>query len=421
MRRQMWMPEIGIWSQGKIAAHFALAAHVEGQITSDQLQDAVQRLTRRHPLLTARVVAEPDYSYWFDTDDTDPIETRIVPRVDDTTWLAATAETVGPLFNFERGPLARVTLVQSADRCEIILAVHHCLADGLSAAYALHDLLVLLGDPAADLPELNVSRCPADLLPRWIRTLAGIVPVSLVFPVLRQSGPLPPIPDFNTKTGDFHIRPWALPPEQTQAIAARGRSEGVTVHSILATAFLRAWGDVTGGKSHSASCPVSLRDYFTEPVGMALGLMIWPYNKVTLPTAPDAPFWDQARQFQRDFKRQISAFKQTFSLAVGHRMLSHYSLEHVAAAFDLETESTDHTLSITNLGRLSLETEYGPLRLVGFYGPLLDASDQEVVLGIATTNGTLSFAMTFREPILAPATAERIREAVEAQLNAALT
>ncbi len=420
MRRQMWMPEIGVWGRGKIAAHFALAAHVEGQITTDQLQDAVQRLTRRHPLLTARVVAEPDYTYWFDTDDTAPIETRIVPRDDDSTWLTAAAETVGPPFDSERGPLARVTLVQSADRCEIILAVHHCLADGLSAAYALHDLLVLLGDPAADLPALNVSRCPADLLPRWIRTLAGIVPIRLVFPALRQSGPVPPIPDFTTKTGDFHILAWALSPERTHDIVARGQSEGVTVNSTISTAFVRAWADVTGGESHSVSGPVSLRDYFTEPVGMALALMVWTFNKVTFPNALNVPFWDQARQFQRDFTRQISTFKLTFPIAVGHRVVSRYPLERLVAAFDME-EANSHTVSITNLGRLPVEAAYGPLRLVGFYGPLLDADDKEVVIGIATTNGSLAFAMTFREPVLAPATAEKIREAAHAQLDAALS
>ena len=421
MRRQMWMPEIGIWGEGKIAAHFALAAHVEGEITAEQFEDAVQRLARRHPLLAARVVAEPGFTYWFETDGANPIETRIVPRLGDTTWLTATTETVNPVFDSERGPLSRVTLVQGAGRCEIILAVHHCLADGLSAAYALHDLLVLLGDPAADLPALNVSRCPADLLPRWIRTLAGIIPLRLAFPGLRRSGPVPAIGEFTEKAGDFHILAWTLPPEQLKALLARGRSEGVTLHSALSAAFLRAWAVVTGGEEHTVSCPVSLRDYLTEPVGMAIGLMVWSFNRVTLPAAPDTPFWDQARQFQHDFKRQVSAFKQTFPIAVGHRVVSHYPLERLISAFDTDAEFGSHALSITNLGRLAVDATYGDLRLVGFYGPLLDASDREVVTGVVTTNGTLSFAMTFRDAVLAPATAEQIREAVHAQLDAALS
>ncbi|MBN1563121.1 MAG: hypothetical protein JXA10_04735, partial [Anaerolineae bacterium] len=174
------------------------------------------------------------------------------------------------------------------------------------------------------------------------------------------------------------------------------------------------------GAAHSASCPVSVRHHFTEPVGMALGMMVWPYNKMALPNTPDVPFWDQARQFQHAFKRQISPLKFLLPLAIGHRLASSYPLERMVAAFDMETEASEHSVSITNLGRLALNETYGALRLVRFYGPLLDANAREVVLGVATTNGTLTCAMTFREPILPLATAEKIRAAALDQITAAV-
>jgi hypothetical protein len=59
--------------------------------------------------------------------------------------------------------------------------------------------------------------------------------------------------------------------------------------------------------------------------------------------------------------------------------------------------------------------------LVGFFGPLLDANAKEIVLGAATTNGTLGFTMTFREPMLSPETAVQIRDATLAQLDTALS
>lgn len=420
MRREMWTPEIGAWGQGRLALHFALVAHVAGQVTADQLRDALRRLGRRHPLLTARVAADLDLTYWFESDETTAIEPLVLPRTDETTWLAAAAQTVGPLFDWERGPLARVTLVESPERCEIILAMHHCAGDGLSGAYAVHDLLTLLGDPALDLPPLNMPRCPTDLLPRWIRLLGGLVPLTWVFPGLGRAGDSPPPPELLTKHGAFHILTWALPPDPTQTLVRRSRAEGATVHSALATAVLRGWAAVVGGDSHTVSNPVSLRGYFAEPVGMALGNMIWPYNKVTLPNEPTVPFWDQARQFRADLKRQVSAFRLTFPLAVGQRAMNRYPLDQVAAAFGLAEESSNHTLSISNLGPLALAADYGPLRLTGVVGPLLDANDKEVVLGVATVNGTLTFAMTFREPILAPDTAARIRDAALAQLAAAV-
>lgn len=423
MRRQMWLPEIAIWGQGQVPAHFAMIAQVEGQIRAEQLSDAVTRLTRRHPLLTARVIAEPDYRYWFETDGAAPIAIQIVPREDDHTWQQVAVETVGPPFDTAHGPLARVTLVHSPERSDIILALHHCVADGLSGAYALHDLLCLLVDPRLDLPPMTLSRSPAQLLPRWIRLLAGMVPLRLAFPTLRNAanGIAAPMGDFTHKDGTFHLLPWTLPSDQTKALVERSRRETVTVHSTLSTAVLRAWAAVCGGDSHSVSCPVSIRKHFIEPVEMALGIMIFPYAKFSLPNAPATPFWDQARQFRSDFVAHLKPFRLLFPSAVMQRVMNRYPMDQVAAAFNMEDDFSDHTLSITNLGRLALAEEYGPLRLTGFYGPLLDANAREVVLGVSTVNGTLACTMTFRDTILAPATAAEIKQATLAQLENALS
>lgn len=420
MHRQMWMPEITAWCRGRRALHFAVIGQFEGRVTADAFQNAVTRLARRHPLMAARVVTQPDHTYWFETEDTNPIETRIVPRTDELSWLAAAAEAVGPLFDFNHGPLARVTLVAGPDRGEIILALHHCAADGLSGAYALHDLLTLLGDPAANLPPVTVPRCPADLLPHRSRVLAGLMPLRLIMPGLRRNGPFAPLPDFNTKHGTFHILTWTLPPERATALVTRSRAEGVTVHSVFATAMLRAWGAVLGGTSHTVSSPVNLRDCFTEPVGMALGFMIWPYAKVTLPYAPETSFWDQARQFQARLKSQTSTLRLTLPLAIGQRIVNRYPLEQVIPVFAQQEKPGAHTLSISNLGRLALNTDYGPLRLVSFFGPLLDANAEEVVLGVATTNGALTCTLTFRDPVLSLTSAAQIRDATLAQLDLVL-
>jgi len=417
MRRQMWMPEIIAWCRGRRALHFAVIGQFEGRVTVDAFQSAVTRLARRHPLMAARVVTQPDHTYWFETEDPHPIETRIVPRTDELSWLAAVRETVGPLFDLDRGPLARITLVAGPDRGEIILALHHCAADGLSGTYALHDLLTLLGDPAAKLSPVTVPRCPADLLPRRSRVLAGLTPLRLVMPDLHRNGPFAPLPDFNTKHGTFHILTWTLPSERTTTLVTRSRAAGVTVHSVLSTAMLRAWGAILGGASHTVSSPVNLRDCFTEPVGMALGFLIWPSAKVTLPYTPEMPFWEQARRFQAQLKPQTSTLRLTLPLAIGQRVVNRFPLEQVIPVFSRQEKNSMHTLSISNLGRLALNTDYGPLRLVGFFGPLLDANAEEVVLGVATANNTLACTLTFRDSVLDPTSAAQIRDAALAQLD----
>ena len=80
----------------------------------------------------------------------------------------------------------------------------------------------------------------------------------------------------------------------------------------------------------------------------------------------------------------------------------------------------NHAFSISNLGKLALNAAYGDLRLVSFYGPLLDSNPEEVVVGIATANETLTFTMTFRDTILEPSTAKQIRDSALAQFDGAL-
>ena len=184
--------------------------------------------------------------------------------------------------------------------------------------------------------------------------------------------------------------------------------------------MLRAWSAVQGETSHTISSPVNLRNRLTEPVGMALGLMIWPDVKVTLSYTPETSFWEQARQFQSQLKPQTSTLRLTLPLAIGQRIIDRYPLEQAISVFSQQEKPSAHTLSISNPGRLALNIDYGPLRLVGFFGPLLDANAEEVVLGVATTNGTLTCTLTFRDLILDPANAAQIRDAALAQLNEVL-
>ena len=59
-----------------------------------------------------------------------------------------------------------------------------------------------------------------------------------------------------------------------------------------------------------------------------------------------------------------------------------------------------HELVITNLGRLSIKTDFGPLRIAALWGPALSMGlDGEQVIGAATIGGKLFCTHVSYRPI----------------------
>jgi len=57
-------------------------------------------------------------------------------------------------------------------------------------------------------------------------------------------------------------------------------------------------------------------------------------------------------------------------------------------------------IMVTNLGRLSYETDFGTLKLEGIWGPLaLSGSKGDQTIGVTTTNGSMRLVHVSRIPL----------------------
>ena len=98
-----------------------------------------------------------------------PIE--VVPRKTENDWIKIHAEGSKIPYDFETRPAIRFILVQSTDVSELIILCHHIICDGMSLAYLARDLMVHLGDPAAEAqvmaaPEpISLENIPSDVAP----------------------------------------------------------------------------------------------------------------------------------------------------------------------------------------------------------------------------------------------------------------
>jgi Condensation domain len=151
MERPLGALEQSQWLYDQIhPLHFAIVAKIRGQFTLDQLQNALSQVQQQHPLLRVRIATDkygqPQY-----IEENNPIPIRWVASINEEQWQRELEVEMTQSFNWSTAPLARVVWVQSGLDSELIVLYHHAIADGISGAY-------LLGDIVRGLFESNFTR-----------------------------------------------------------------------------------------------------------------------------------------------------------------------------------------------------------------------------------------------------------------------
>ncbi len=135
--------------------HFAVTALISGETSPRDWRRALDRLQKRHPILSVCIGGEPGSVPSFRQADGTPIPLRIVEDEPELRWEAEVGEELATPFNPSQAPLTRAVLIQGARDAAFMLVAHHSIADGLSLAYAIRDTLdVLAGRSLRPLPWL---------------------------------------------------------------------------------------------------------------------------------------------------------------------------------------------------------------------------------------------------------------------------
>ncbi len=423
MSRKLTAAEYSMWLGAQIApSNFTMLARVSGGFSLDQLQEALGKARRRHPLLAVR--AAVDHAGWphFVSEDMPVLPVRVVERSSNDDWMQEVAAELVRPFTWKTGPLIRLVWLKAEDISDILVVCHHCVADGLSVAYLIRDLLHYLGQPEAMVEPLPLLPGSAELIPARFtnsvpillkaRLLATLFKGWLRFRQLKKK-----LVGSDKKeianTLKYAVLPWVLTEPQTSALVAGCRQEQATVHAALCTAFLRAFAEEQAGKKvwrRRVSSPVSLRGHLNRPVGEGFGVFI-ALTKIVVDCRPARDFWEIARDVKRQFAREVTdeaLFRYVANVnAVVKAIAKDLSL---AIIEDSWPPSVDYDLSITNLGRLDFPRQYGPLQLEAMYGPSVSGIPQENVLGVTTVGRRMFFTFVVTDMGLGIPKAERIKE-----------
>jgi hypothetical protein len=376
-----WLSNQNSWK------HFVVAAQITGETTTASWRTALDAVQRRHPLLGVCIDADDGGAPYFRPLPDLRIPLQIVPRDALQCWEDEMETELSTPFPIEDALLVRAVLLHEAHRATILLTVHHSIADGLSVAFIVRDILEALSGKS--LKALHVPQPQEDLCPP---------------PTIQSTEPKAPAPPSAPGTllkrdrSLLRVRGLRLPAELSDRLRERSRREGTTVHGALAAALVLAGRDICRewreGPVRVVS-PVNNRTILRRGDDCALSI-IFPVGSYN-PKSP-IQFWEIARSVHDDLavmrtpgglSAVFSGFDQLISSKPGVQGIAQFELQVCACE-----------MMVSNLGVVPFEADFGDLRLEALWGPSVFVGiEGEQMVGAATVRGTIHLLHSSYTPI----------------------
>ena len=388
--------------------HFAMAAQIEGPTSIPAWRIALDKLQERHPLLSVAIEMNAGRAPYFRTVRNVPIPLRVTPGPTVSNWEAEVARELATPFALGQAPLARAVLMHGPFESVFILTTHHSIADGLSSAYAIRDVLrALTGETLESLPP-NPALEPLVYMSQQAADDAN--------------GPvLPQVPD-EARPMPFHtvdaslpsIEAFSLTPELTRVLIERTRKERTTVHRALCSALVLAGRESYADWNHSpvrVMSPFNLRKELG--IGEDFGVFVWAAG-VPMKPGTLGDFWDMARYAKSSLTDRQSLGRVAMEMEGVEQALN--SGIGVDGAAQVLARGFSCELLLTNLGKPSVQFDSGSLRLKAMWGPaVLMGFDRGQTVGVTTANDSLCLLHTSFTPIpsLLPRAAQILELACE--------
>jgi hypothetical protein len=368
------------------SVHFAVTALIAGETARRDWRRALDRLQKRHPILSVRIGGEPGSVPSFFQADATPIPLRIVKDAPLSRWQSEVGAELATPFDPTQAPLIRAVVIQGAADAAFILVAHHAIADGVSLAYAIRDTLeALSGRALRPLPwqpsqdfMMNVPDGLAD--DQAHQHAEGLTPA-----VYRRRDNAHP-----------RVTGLSLSTRLTASLRERARQEGTTVHGALCAALVLAsrealaeWRDIP----LRIRSPINARPLLD--VGESCGVFLGSATSVFNGTATG--FWQIARNARTGVAANSTSANIAARLAAFREIVEHGAEVSTVAEFAAKAFACE--VLLTNLGSLAFDRQFGPVALKAIFGPAaLTGFEGQRTIGVATVNGALCLLHTSHEP-----------------------
>lgn len=365
--------------------HFSITAEVRGHTTVTSWRSALDAVQLRHPLLRATVMLDSDGRPHFVQETLAPIPLRVVRRDAGRTWEQELEREYATPFGVADIPLIRAALLYGKDVCNIIITAHHAIADGLSVAHLIRDLLEALSGKTLEV--LTIQPSHEDVC-RMLKVSPGEIASQKRATRIQQY--------IEWNRDRLTIRSHRLSAETTNKLRMRTRDERTTVHGALSAAFVLAAHQLAKWDKRAVYLlsAVDTRRFLGLDYDLNFSVL-FPTHAYDLPSSPR--LWELARSITRDLEplRTLQGIAGAFNAF--NSFVPHATLADIAA-FELQMVACD--VLVSNLGAIPFETKFGSLTLEGLWGPsVLMGTEGEQAIGVATLHGEIHLLHTSFAPL----------------------
>jgi len=395
--------------------------YLEGILTPDIVQQALKLVQQRHPMLQVYIVESEDGLYFQSTGITE-IPVKVIYKQDENEAIKIAEKELHTKFIPGKNPLCRLTLLyshQHQNTCEIIIAFHHGIVDGISCMRFIDDLLFYYqeineGENISQVESLEFIPSIETLVnynipsqsPRENHQLANEPPT------------LPPqlIIEHRASANERFSRmlPRMLSQEKTKILIDKCKQEKTTVHSAMCAAMLFASGkllSIDTQVNFSYGLPVNLRKYCEpEITDKNLGCFISAlgFNQLV---EPNTSFWDLARECKSQIHDSLISGVHITRLQQGKlRNLSMDSIKELVIKSILSKEDTmgrNNLFSISNRGKFQFRHQADKLKVKELYfATPHHISGDCFWLGVLTLNDQLFCNFIYVQPLISERTAQ---------------
>ena len=349
-------------------------ARIEGSIKPAILQQALDLLQKRHPMLQVHIVKLTDGAY-FQSEGTTKIPLSVIDKQDENQWLQVAEDELHQKLPTDTSPLCRVILLRSSMSdgiSEIVTTFHHAIIDGMSCMNFINDLLsycqkIVAGENISELTTMELLPPLEEMLNR------SLISQNNLEEAKQKPVPESPQPQLIIETEAppsqrrTNLVTRILSKEMTLELKKRCKQEKTTIHGALCAAMLLGTAKIAfNDTSLTLSCGsnVSLRkscqpEVTPESIGCFISIVEEVHS-----LEENTAFWDLARECK-------SKITNSISLGIPLARICSDRLQYVNEDAIIQLSNyhmgRKNTIEISNRGKFNLAERYGELKLKELY------------------------------------------------------